>query len=153
MFVNPSGKPLQPGTIIICDKIPFVVSNNGTMYNFTGGSFKKIYITDPSKHNFLVSLANSPSTFSSIINSVISQLPRFGSKQSNTNTTIKNEKQTIIEATNTDSKVELNVSSDTIADVDVLDFEHLSAGEVHPELHHNPSPHENLFSALSEMKC
>ena len=93
-----------------------------------------------------MSLANSPSTFSSIINSVISLLPRFGSKQSNTNTTIKNEKQTVIEATNMDSKVELNVSSDTITDMDVLDFKHLSAGEVHSELHHNPSPHENLFS-------
>ena len=28
----------------------------------------------------------------------------------------------------------------------MLDFKHLSAGEVHPKLHHNPSPHENLFS-------
>ena len=37
-FVNQSGKPLQPGTIIICDKIPFIVSNNGKIYNFTGGS-------------------------------------------------------------------------------------------------------------------
>ena len=46
-----------------------------------------------------------------------------------------------MEATNMDSKVELNVSSDTIADIDVLDFEHLSAGKVHPELHHMPSPH------------
>ena len=27
-FVDPSGKPLQPGTIIICDKIPFIMSNN-----------------------------------------------------------------------------------------------------------------------------
>ena len=70
----------------------------------------------------------------------------FSSKQSNTNTTIKNDKQTIIEATNMDSKVELNVSSDTTADVDVLDFKNLSVGEVHPESHHNPSPHENLFS-------
>ena len=67
-------------------------------------------------------------------------------KQSNTNTTIENEKQTIIEATNADSKVEINVSSDTIVDVDISDFEHLSAGEVHSESHHNPSPHENLFS-------
>ena len=28
-FVDPSGNPLQPGAITICDKIPFVVSNNG----------------------------------------------------------------------------------------------------------------------------
>ena len=87
-----------------------------------------------------MSLANSPSTFSSIINSIISLLPRFGSKQSNTNTMIKNEKQTVLEETNMDNKLELNVSSNTIADVDMSDFEHLSAGKVHPELHHNPSP-------------
>ena len=29
-FVDPSGKPLQPGAVIICDEIPFIVSNNGT---------------------------------------------------------------------------------------------------------------------------
>ena len=32
-FVDPSGKTLQPGTIIICDKILFIVSNNGKIYN------------------------------------------------------------------------------------------------------------------------
>ena len=153
-FVDPSGKSLQPGTIIICDKTPFVVSNNGKIYNFTGGSFKQLYTTDPSKHKFLVSLANSPSTFSSIINSVLSLPPRFGSKQSNTNTTFENEKQTVIEAANTNnSDVDLNVSSDTIADIDVSYFEHLSTNAVHHESHHNPSPHENLFpdSARNKM--
>ena len=54
--------------------------------------------------------------------------------------------QTVIEATNMDSKVELNVSSDSIVHMDVSDFKHLSAGEVHHESHHNPSPHKNLFS-------
>ena len=146
-FVNPSGKPLQPCTIIICDKIPFIVSNNDKIYNFTGGSFKQLYITDPSKHNFLISLANSPSTFSSIINSIISLLPRFGSKQSNTNTTIENKKkQTVTEAVNTNnSNIDLNVSSDIIADVDMSDFEHLSTNAVHHKLHHTPSPQGNLF--------
>ena len=62
-FVDPSGKPLQPGTIIICDKMPFIVYNNGKIYSFTGGSFKQLYVTDPSEHKFLVSLANSTSTF------------------------------------------------------------------------------------------
>ena len=62
-FVNPSGKPFQPVTIIICDNIPFVVFNNGKIYNFTGGSFKQLYVTDPSKHKFLVSLVNSSSIF------------------------------------------------------------------------------------------
>ena len=75
-FVDPSGKPLQPDTIIICDKILFIVSNNGKIYNFTGCSFKQLYVADPSKHKFLVSLANSPSTFWSIINSIISLLPK-----------------------------------------------------------------------------
>ena len=145
-FVDPSGKPLQPGTIIICNKIPFIVSNNGKIYNFTGGSFKQLYAADPSQHKFLVSLANSPSTFSSIINSIISLLPRFGSKQSILTQQSKMKRKTIIEAANTsNSNVDLNVSSDTIADMDVSDFEHLSKGKVHCKLHHNPSPHENLF--------
>ena len=43
-----------------------------------------------------------------------------------------------------ESYVELNASSDTIADMDVSDFKHLSMVEVHHESHHNPSPHENL---------
>ena len=153
-FVNPSGKPLQPGTIINCDKIPFVVSNNGKIYNFTGGSFKQLYVADPSKHKFLVSLANSPSTFSSIINSVISLLPRFGSKQTNPNKTNENEKQTVMETANThNSNIDLHVSTDTIADVDMSDFEHLSPNAVHHKLHHNPSPHKNLFpdSVRNEM--
>ena len=41
-FVDPSDKPLQLSTVIICDKIPFTVSNNGKIYNLTGGSFKTI---------------------------------------------------------------------------------------------------------------
>ena len=72
-FVDPSDKPIQPGTIIICDKIPFVAYNNGKIYNFTGGSFKQLYVDGPSEQKFLVSLAYSPRTFSSIINSVYSQ--------------------------------------------------------------------------------
>ena len=34
-FVDTSGKPLQPVTPIICDKIPFIVSNNGKIYIFS----------------------------------------------------------------------------------------------------------------------
>ena len=59
------------------------MSNNGKISNFTAGSFKQLYITDPREHKFLVSLANSPSTFSSIINSIIGLFPRFNSKQTN----------------------------------------------------------------------
>ena len=156
-FVNPSGKPLQPGTVIICDKISFVVSNNGKIYNFTGGSFKQLYVADPSEHKFLVSLANRPSTFSSITNSVISLLPKFGSKQTNSNKhTNENQVQTVIEATvteafNNNGNADLNVSTDTIADVS--DLAYLSQNAVHHKTHDNPSPHENLFqdSVRTEM--
>ena len=51
-FVDPSGKPLQTSTIIICDKMPFIVSNSGQIYNFTGGSFKQLFVADPSEHKF-----------------------------------------------------------------------------------------------------
>ena len=157
-FVDPSGKAFQPGTVIICDKILFIVSNNGKIYNFTGGSFKQLYVDDPSKHNFLVSLANSPSTFSSIINSIINLLPRFGSKQTNPNKTNENQKQTVMETSNTktfnnNGNIDLNFSTDTIADVDISDLKYLSPNAVHHELHHNPSLHENLFpgSVRNEM--
>ena len=94
---------------------------------------------NPSEHKFLVSLANSCSTFSSIINSVISLLPRFGSKQTNPNKhTNENQVQTIIEAPNTEAfnnngNIDLNVSTDTIADVDISDLEYLSPNAVHHE--------------------
>ena len=71
MFVNPSGNPLQPGTVIICNKLPFIMSNKGKIYNFTGGSFKQLYVADPSEHKFLASMANSLSTFSSPLNSAL----------------------------------------------------------------------------------
>ena len=149
-FVNPSGKPLQPGTIIICDKIPFIASNNGKIYNFTGGSLKQLYVADPSEHKFLVSLANSPNTFSSIDNSVISLLPRFGSKQTNSNKhTNKNQVQPVIKASNTEAynnngNADLNVSTDTIADVDISDLAYLSPNAVCHETGNNPSLYENL---------
>ena len=40
-FVKLYGNPLQPGTVIVCNKLPFIMSNNGKIYNFTGGSFKQ----------------------------------------------------------------------------------------------------------------
>ena len=70
-FVNLSGNPLQPGTVIICNKLLFTMSNNGKIYNFTGGSFKQLYVADPSKHKFLTSLANSPSNFLNLLNSTL----------------------------------------------------------------------------------
>ena len=157
-FVDPSNKPLQPDTIIICDKILFIISNNGKIYNFTGGSFKQLYVTDSSEHKFLVSLANSPSTFSSIINSIISLLPRFSSKQTNDNVANEKQIQTIIETSNTEAfnnndNIILNVSTDTIADVAISDFVGYKPDTVHHEHHNNTSQHENLFqdSITNEM--
>ena len=149
-FVNPSGKPLQPGTIIICDKIPFIVSNNGKIYNFTGGSFKQLYVTDPSENKFLVSLANSPSTFSSITNSVISLLPRLSSKQTKDNVANEKEIQILIETSNTEAfsnndNAILNNSTDTIADIDISDFVDISPDTVHDECHNNIPQHKNMF--------
>ena len=84
-FVNPSVDPLQPGTVIVCENLLFVVSNNGKIYNFTGGNMKQLHITDPSKHKFLVTSANTPSTLSNIFSSVLGLFPRFGNRQGNTN--------------------------------------------------------------------
>ena len=59
-----------------------------------------------------------------------------------------------MEISNTNNgKVDLNVSTDTIADMDISDLEYLSPNAVHHKLHHNPSPHENLFpdSVRNEM--
>ena len=58
--------------------------------------------------------------------------------------------QTIIEASNTEafnnsSNKNQNVSTDTIADVNVSDFMDMSSDVVYHEMHHNPSLHENLF--------
>ena len=32
-FIDPEGRPLQPGTVIFCDDLPFIVSANGKIYN------------------------------------------------------------------------------------------------------------------------
>ena len=147
-FVDPSGKPLQPGTVIICDKIPFVVSNNGKIYNFTGGSFKQLYVTDPSENKFLVSLANSPSTFSSIINSVIGLFPRFSSTKAGKHKS-EHQVQSIIKAPNSETSSNgnkgINVSTDTIPEVDVSDLVDLSSDAANHDAHDNPFLHEELF--------
>ena len=66
--------------------------------------------------------------------------------------------QSIIEASNTEAlnnngNTDLNVSTDTIADVDISDFAYLSPNAAHHKTHDNPSLHENLFqdSVRNEM--
>ena len=158
-FVNPIGNPLQPGTVIACNNIPFVVSNNGKIYNFTGGSMKQLYVADPSEHKFLVTSANSPSTFSSIINSVLGLILRFNNSQ---NDSIKHkgkhQKQSITKASNfktmhtTNSNKGMNLSTDTIQEV-VSDLADLSMDIGHHDAQDNPSLHKDLFqnSVQNEM--
>ena len=49
---------------------------------------KQLYVTDPSEHKFLVTSSNSPSTFSSIISSVLGLFLRFNIDKT-TQTSIK----------------------------------------------------------------
>ena len=93
-----------------------------------------------------------------MINSVISLLPRFGSKQTKDNVENKKQIQTIIETSNTEAfrnndNTILNNSTDTIADVDMSDFTDISPCAVHNECHDNTSQHKNLFqdSVRNEM--
>ena len=83
-FVNPKGRPLQPGTVIFCDNLPFIVSANGKMYNYTRGNMKQLYVADPREHKFLVNEANRPGTLSNILGLVLGMLPGFHRKQNNT---------------------------------------------------------------------
>ena len=96
-------------------------------------------------------MANSPSTFSSIINSVIGLFQRFSSKQTNSNKN-KNEHQvqSITEVSNTEAlnnngNKGLNVSTDTITKVDVSDLVDLSSNTAHQDVCNNPSLQKKLF--------
>ena len=82
-FVDPKGKPLQPGTVIFCGDLPFIVSANGKIYNYTEGNMKQLYVADPSEHKVLVKEANRPGTLSNILGSVLGMLPGFCGKQNN----------------------------------------------------------------------
>ena len=116
---------------------------------------KQLYIPDPSKHKFLVTSSNSPSTLSNIFSSVLGLFPRFGNRQGNTNKH-KNEdqKQSATEAsniepictTNSSKGMNLSTSTDIIWEVDASDLANLSADI---SIHHNacetPSLHGDLF--------
>ena len=122
------------------------MSNNGKIYNFTGGSFKQLYVADPSKHKFLASLANSPSTFSSLLSSALKLFGVSNNRmQSNTH-----QIQPIIEASSSkvlisNNSKNLNVSIDTIPEVDVSNFTDVNANVEHGNMHKNTSPCETLY--------
>ena len=96
-------------------------------------------------------MANSPNTFSSIINSVIGLFPRFSSKQTDSDRhKSEHQVQSIIEASNSETLSNngnkgINVSTDTIPEVDVSDLVDLSSDAVHHDAHDNPSLHKDLF--------
>ena len=154
-FVDPSCKPLQPGTVIVCDDLPFVVSSNGKIYNFTGGNMKQLYITEPSEQKFLVKATNSPSTFSNILGSVLGLLPRFRKRQSQIdNHKNKDQEQTsakastikMIHTISSGNVTELGNNVDTISEGNVSDLTNFCT---HKSAHHNmqdAAPYqENLF--------
>ena len=122
------------------------MSNNSKIYNFTGGSFKQLYIADPSEHKFLASLANIPSTFSSLLNSAL-KLFGFSNNWMQSNT---NQIQPIIETsgsevlTSNNSK-NLNVSTDTIPETNASDFTDVNTNVKHGNMHDSTSPHETLY--------
>ena len=145
-FVSPSGNSLQPGNVIICNKLPFIVSNNSKIYSFTGGSFMKLYIADPSKHMFLASLANSPNTFSSLLNSALNL---FGFSN-NRMQSITNQIQPIMETSSSEvltsnNSKNLNVSTDTIPKADASNFADVNTNVEHSNACDNKSPHETLY--------
>ena len=154
-FVDPSGKLLQPGTVIFCDDLSFVVSSNGKIYNFTGGNMKQLYITDPSEQKFLVKAVNSPSTFSNILGSVLGLFPRFRKRQSQIDNH-KNEDQEqtsaealtikMIHAISSGNSTELGNNVDTTSEGNASDLANFCADK---SAHHNmqdTAPYqENLF--------
>ena len=154
-FVNPSGKLLQPGTVIICINLPFVVSNNGKIYNFTGGNMRQLYIADPSKHKFLVTAANSPNTFSNIFSSVSGLFPMVGKRQSQVSKhKDEDQEQSATEAstieaictTNSTKGMDMSNNADTIPDDDVLDLVNLSTDiSIYHDAQDTASHQVNLF--------
>ena len=110
-FVHPEGKLLQPGTVIFCDNLPFLVSANGKIYNYAGGNMKQLYVADPSEHNFLVNEANRPDTWSNILKSVFGMLPGFCRKQNNA---LHNTKETEAQATPEASSIDTTSTMDNL---------------------------------------
>ena len=144
-FVDPSGKPLQPGTVIICEDLPLVVSSNGRIYNFTGGNMKQLYIADPSEHKFLVKAANSPSTFCNILGSVLGLLPGFHRRQNQINSSEEDDQeQAVTEASTIESintihsakGLEWGNHVDTISEDNTSDLANFCTNEIiHYDIH------------------
>ena len=85
----------------------------------------------------------------SIISSVLNLFPRFSGKQTDSS---KNQVQPIIEASNTEASnngnKDLNISTNTTANVDISDVEDISSDAVHHEMCDNQFLHKNLFQDI-----
>ena len=104
---------------------------------------RQLYIADPSKYKFLVTAANSPSTFSNIFNSVLGLFPRLGNRQSQVSKhKDEDQEQSATEtstieticSTNSSKGMDLSNNPDTIPEDDVLDLVNLS---VDISIHHD----------------
>ena len=80
-FVDPQGRPLQPGSVIFCDDFSFIVSANGRIYNYTGGNMRHIYVADPGEQRYLVNEANRPCAIANILGSILRMLTGFHNRQ------------------------------------------------------------------------
>ena len=115
---------------------------------------EQLYIADPSKHKFLVTSANSLSTFSNIFSFILGLFQRFSNRQSHTNKhKDEDQKQSATEAPtietictpNSNKVMNLSTSVDTIPEDDVLDLANLSAGI---SIHHNAGDTASLQGGL-----
>ena len=156
-FVDHTGKPLQPGTVTVCEDLPFIISSNGKIYNLTGGNIKQLYIADPSEHKFLVKAANNPSTFSNILGSVLGLLPRFHRRQDQTNNSkdVEDQKQATPEASTIETintihsgnSLEISNHADTTSEDNASDLADFYANESIHHDRHDPGffPTKNIF--------
>ena len=143
--------------MIVCEDLPFIVSSNGKIYNFTGSNIKQLYIADPSEHKFLVKAVNSPSTSSNILGSVLGLLPGFCRKQNQTNNSkdLEDQKQatpeaSTIETTNaihSGKSLEISYHADTTSEDNASDLAEFYANESIHHDRHDPGffPTENIF--------
>ena len=97
---------LQPGTVTFCGNLPFIVSANDKIYNYTGRNMKQLYVADLREHKFLVNEANRHGTVTNILGSVFSMLPGFHKKQNSTthnSNVIEGQSPTIFQASTIDT--------------------------------------------------
>ena len=120
-FVDPKDRSLQPGTVIFCDDLLFMVSSNSKIYNYTRGNMKELYVADPSEHKFLVNKANRLGTLSNILGSVLGMLPGFSRKQNNASHNTKE----------VEEQTQATPEASTIDTVSTLD--NLNNGKTHKE--------------------